>query len=377
MSHISNLTVTEFRDIVDDFRSKKNWGSPEISAGIILWLTQRDRRFLPVKAIAYSWALSEPAFKKELKTYGVLTTVHDRIGTPHTLDATALDPKSLEWLLECYENVAEDKRDIRLRANRAAPTLLKEIEDMRKSKTQQLEMALSSIEGTSLEACAEELTASGVGFRIVLGAGKEKWMQKVSKSIEQHGTKNSLHHYFKIPEGETIPLTLLKRTLKKPGISSKTKHRILFALNARKAKHGKKATAASYMVLWPKKADELADGERALYSLIQSRKEELGIPDKSPLFSISVIPTGFLFSVAFHVRGQQRTLDISYNHNKQESFIDLRNEKEKMLFKYVNHIGFESLKYISRDVTGKRAFVSFLHEVVAKCRDYKGFGTAE
>ena len=412
MAHISNLTTTDFREVVEDFRSTRNWGSPGIFAGIVLWLTQRDRRFLPVKAIAYNWALSEPAFKKELKTYEILTTTHDRIGTPHTLNATSLDPKSLEWLLECYENEAEDKRGIRARANKVAPTLLKEIENMRKAKTNQLEMALSSIEGTALGACAEELTAAGIGFKVVLGGaskeklltvqmGKlteaeklaavkedgysirfipnpskavqlaavtkdgysiqyihapsekvqlaavkqngysiqyifnpsekvqlaavkengysiryihapskavqlaavtmdgyslrfipnpsekvqlaavtrnsdsirfikkpctavklyvknlktksgsskataaEKWMQKVSKSIEQHGTKNSLHHYFKIPEGETIPLTLLKRTLKKPGISSKTKHRILFALNARKARHGKKSAAAA------------------------------------------------------------------------------------------------------------------------------------
>ena len=478
MAHISNLTTTDFREVVDGFRNTRNWGSPGIFAGIVLWLTQRDRRFLPVKAIAYNWALSEPAFKKELKTYEILTTTHDRIGTPHTLNATSLDPKSIEWLLECYENEAEDKRGIRARANKAAPTLLKEIENMRKAKTNQLEMALSSIEGTALGACAEELTAAGIGFKVVLSGtsneklltvqmGKlteaeklaavkedglriryirdpskavqlaavkedgysiqyihspsekvqleavkqngysiqfipnpsekaqfeavtrygysiqyihapskkvqlaavtqngysiqfipnpsekvqlaalkqngdsirfipnpsekvqlaavigdgwniqyihspsekvqlavvtndsnsirfihdpsekvqlaavtrngdsirwikkpsaavklyvknlknkpgrakataaEKWMQKVSKSIEQHGTKNSLHHYFKIPEGETIPLTLLKRTLKKPGISSKTKHRILFALNARKARHGKKSAATA------------------------------------------------------------------------------------------------------------------------------------
>lgn len=246
MAHISNLTTTDFREVVEDFRSTRNWGSPGIFAGIVLWLTQRDRRFLPVKAIAYNWALSEPAFKKELKTYEILTTTHDRIGTPHTLNATSLDPKSIEWLLECYENEAEDKRGIRARANKVAPTLLKEIENMRKAKTNQLEMALSSLDGTALGACAEELTAAGIGFKVVLGgASKEKWMQKVSKSIEQHGTKNSLHHYFKIPEGETIPLTLLKRTLKKPGISSKTKHRILFALNARKARHGKKSAATA------------------------------------------------------------------------------------------------------------------------------------
>ena len=471
MAHISNLTTTEFRELVDDFSSSRNWGSPGIFAGIVLWLTQRDRRFLPVKAIAYNWALSEPSFKKELKTYEILTTTHDRIGTPHTLDATSLDPKSLEWLLECYENEAEDKRGIRARANKAAPALLKEIEHMRKSKTNQLEMALSRIDGTALGACAEELTATGIGFRIVLGTAKKpecpvifrkeaddsivaffpatygdggpgkldcyahvgqysiahidyyreetkpakpseyasllkelkglyekgtdavtlkvitkfpdasglksykaaleakasvatasdytnidlqhaykefrsvmasptvgeaikklwkfgvkamswyvdaqggpvdigdsiaailefegelkefgakvkklgvgqktynimfkfleadkkafnefrktqkakasvataagsskKWMQEVSKSIEQHGTKNSLHRYFKIPEDETIPLTMLKRTLKKPGISSKTKHRILFALNARKAKHGHSKKSAS------------------------------------------------------------------------------------------------------------------------------------
>ena len=75
----------------------------------------------------------------------------------------------------------------------------------------------------------------------------KKWMQDVSKSMEESGSKGSLHRYFKIPEDETIPMQLLKDTLKKPNISEKTRKRIQLAITFKQyAKtKGRKATAAA------------------------------------------------------------------------------------------------------------------------------------
>lgn len=58
------------------------------------------------------------------------------------------------------------------------------------------------------------------------------WMREASKKMEQKGTKGALHRYLGIPEGQSIPVALLRKALKKPGITETTRKRIQFALTA-------------------------------------------------------------------------------------------------------------------------------------------------
>lgn len=76
------------------------------------------------------------------------------------------------------------------------------------------------------------------GHEHVLVIAKEaksrKWIQKVTKTMEKKGTEGALHRYFNIPEGETIPVKLMRDALDDEHISDKTRKRIQFALNMRK-----------------------------------------------------------------------------------------------------------------------------------------------
>jgi hypothetical protein len=60
------------------------------------------------------------------------------------------------------------------------------------------------------------------------------WLKDASKNMEKKGTKGALHRYFAIPEDKTIPVSLLRKTLKDPKITETTRKRIMFALNAGK-----------------------------------------------------------------------------------------------------------------------------------------------
>jgi hypothetical protein len=92
----------------------------------------------------------------------------------------------------------------------------------------------------NIEQVSASLSNSNIAHTLV-SAKKTKWIQDVSKEMDESGTKGALHRYFKIPEAETIPLSTLKDALKNPKISEKTRKRIQFALNMRKI--NKKVTA--------------------------------------------------------------------------------------------------------------------------------------
>lgn len=76
------------------------------------------------------------------------------------------------------------------------------------------------------------------GHEHVLVIAKEakpkKWIQKVAKTMEKKGTEGALHRYFNTPEGETIPVKIMRDALDSDRISDKTRKRIQFALNMRK-----------------------------------------------------------------------------------------------------------------------------------------------
>ena len=80
-----------------------------------------------------------------------------------------------------------------------------------------------------------QLAVAGVQHVLVeaKAAPNKKWIQTVTKSMQKKGTEGSLHRYFKIPEDETIPVSLMKKALKDPKTSEKTRKRIQFALNMR------------------------------------------------------------------------------------------------------------------------------------------------
>lgn len=88
----------------------------------------------------------------------------------------------------------------------------------------------------NLATASQNLTLAGIKHVIVEAkqAKPKKWIQEVTKSMEKKGTEGSLHRYFKIPEGETIPVSKMRAALKNPKTSEKTRKRIQFALNMRK-----------------------------------------------------------------------------------------------------------------------------------------------
>jgi hypothetical protein len=87
-----------------------------------------------------------------------------------------------------------------------------------------------------IETLSSHLSLAGVGHVVVTSksASPKKWIQKVTKSMEKKGTEGALHRYFKIPEDETIPLSLMRAAMKDPKTSDKTRKRIQFAMNMRK-----------------------------------------------------------------------------------------------------------------------------------------------
>lgn len=101
----------------------------------------------------------------------------------------------------------------------------------------------SNTEGKTMdiETLSNHLSIAGVGHVVVTAksAKPKKWIQEVTKSMEKKGTEGALHRYFKIPEGETIPVGLMKKAMKDPKTSEKTRKRIQFALNMRKINTGK------------------------------------------------------------------------------------------------------------------------------------------
>lgn len=101
----------------------------------------------------------------------------------------------------------------------------------------------SNTEGKTMdiETLSNHLSIAGVEHVVVTSksASPKKWIQKVTKSMEKKGTEGALHRYFKIPEDETIPLSLMRAAMKDPKTSEKTRKRIQFALNMRKINTGK------------------------------------------------------------------------------------------------------------------------------------------
>lgn len=87
-----------------------------------------------------------------------------------------------------------------------------------------------------IETLSSHLSLAGVGHVVVTAksAKPKKWIQEVTKSMDKKGTRGALHRYFKIPEGETIPVGLMKSALRNPNTSEKTRKRIQFAMNMRK-----------------------------------------------------------------------------------------------------------------------------------------------
>lgn len=84
-------------------------------------------------------------------------------------------------------------------------------------------------------ALAGQLSDAGLGYSIVAAKSDKKWIQKVAKKMERTGTKGALHRYLGIPEDQTIPTKTLRDALEDPKTSEKTRKRIQFALNMRKA----------------------------------------------------------------------------------------------------------------------------------------------
>lgn len=102
--------------------------------------------------------------------------------------------------------------------------------------TAPVESMYSEHEVTTMDKLLEissTLSVAGIGHRIV--SADKKWIQKVAKTMEKRGTKGALHRYFGIPESETIPTKTLTDALEDPKTSEKTRKRIQFALNMRKA----------------------------------------------------------------------------------------------------------------------------------------------
>lgn len=101
-----------------------------------------------------------------------------------------------------------------------------------------IERDAANAEGKAMdiETLSNHLSIAGVGHVVVTSksASPKKWIQKVTKSMEKKGTEGALHRYFKIPEDETIPLSLMRAAMKDPKTSDKTRKRIQFAMNMRK-----------------------------------------------------------------------------------------------------------------------------------------------
>jgi hypothetical protein len=64
----------------------------------------------------------------------------------------------------------------------------------------------------------------------------KKWIQDARESMRKRGTEGSLHHMLHVPADKTISLDRLDTELKKRGISTLKRRRLLFAKNVRKHK---------------------------------------------------------------------------------------------------------------------------------------------
>jgi hypothetical protein len=177
MAHTSNLTSADFADAIEEFRTTQSFGSPAIFVGIVLLLTQRDRRFLAYKRLGQGFAQRESyVLGKEFAKYRITTTVTKLAPNAkqhlvqHGQPATDADAKSLEWLLDSYTDDTE--RDIAGKAEHAASVFLKLLANAQKQKSKQLEFAFASRRESNLAVIASELTASGIAFNLVTANNK-------------------------------------------------------------------------------------------------------------------------------------------------------------------------------------------------------------
>lgn len=193
MAHTSNLTSADFANVLEEFRSTQSFGSPATFVGIVLLLTQRDRRFLAYKRLGQGFAQREShVLAKEFAKYQITTTVTKLAPkakqhlTQHSQPATDADAKSLDWLLDEYES--DTKRDITGKAEHAAPKFLELLQAEQAKKSKQLKLAIARMQrrGSNLAVIASELAGSGITFNLVTAAVEDKAMSTPELRVAIH-----------------------------------------------------------------------------------------------------------------------------------------------------------------------------------------------